>query len=185
MYGRNCWLESSDVCLSVISKLRFPQSWSQYLFTKRKNNWSLLQSNRSLSRFFLVLSPIHTAICSNNLYDLHVVTSSFLSLNWQRLMWFLRSHHAISPVCHKLLPQIGSCELSFEKTVESDKFLLLRSCVPVVCLGKTCRWLQKEFGNSFEFYQTETYQILDDVFRMSFLISKRIKIWERLLKGPE
>ena len=73
---------------------------------KGKNNWSLLQSSasRSLPQISLMLSKFHNVICSNNLYDLHVVTTSFLWLNWQRLVWFLRSHDAISAVCHKLMP---------------------------------------------------------------------------------
>ena len=90
---------------------------------KEKNNWSLLQSSRSLPQL-LMLRPIQTAICGNNLYDLHVVTTSLLWLNWQRLVRLLRSNDAISAVYHKLLLQIGSCELVFKKTAQSDKLWL-------------------------------------------------------------
>ena len=58
-------------------------------------------------------SNSHYAICSNNLKDLHVVTTSFLWRPWVRLVPFLRSHDATSVVCYELLLQIGSCKLAF------------------------------------------------------------------------
>ena len=84
-------------------------------------NWFETDSKR----FFLLKADSHGAICSNNLQDLHVVTTSFLWLNWLRVVWFLRSLDAILAVCYKLLLQIASCELALKALIlTSVKFLL-------------------------------------------------------------
>ena len=59
----------------------------------------------------------HGSTCSNNLQDLQLVTTFFLWLNWQRLVWFLHSRDEISAVCYKLLLEVALCELVFRMQI--------------------------------------------------------------------
>ena len=103
----SCCLRSPLSTQSLPCKSSMKSLSKKYQAFPDKNKLSIL--------YFCVCvkANLHDAICSNNLQDLHVVTTSFLWLPWLRLVRFLRSHDAMWVVCYKLLLKIASCKLAF------------------------------------------------------------------------